>query len=169
MKVALFAAGLFGAAFLIHWLVWHVRLPRRQTLVLLILFLSALPASLLLGNCVPSWSAYWPAGVWEWLHVATFHVALALAYIVIYSALEENSPSLTIVAFVLEGGDKGRSLEEVRSVINNDLILQSRLQAMVRDGLAANHDGVLRLTAKGRVWATVFSRSRAVLSMQKGG
>lgn len=170
MRIVVFTFGLFVVAFVIHWMWWRVRLPRRQTFALFMIFLGALPAVVGLHFLVPGLPLSWPQNCWEWLHVCELHMSVALGYIVLYSALEENSPSLTIIGFVFEAGSTGRTPAEVFGLINDDLILRSRLHAMLRDGLVCQTDGLYRLTPKGQVWVRVFSVfRRRLLGRDKGG
>lgn len=168
MRVALFAVTLFLAAFFVHWLLWHIRLPKRHTATLLVVFMGSLAVAIVLGAWVGD-DAFWPQGFWEWAQVAVFHVAVSLAYIVLYSGLEENSPSLTIYAFVAEAGGQGRVVDDVYGIITDDMFIHSRMRAMVRDGLLCERDGAFHLTPKGVVWARVFGVARSILSMNKGG
>ena len=91
---------LLGALFAVHLVWWCVALPRRQRAVLLVLFfggglvLAPLVAWLVggLGFAPLSWV--------EWLNVALAVVAFALAYVVTYSALEADSPTLSLVRHI---------------------------------------------------------------------
>jgi hypothetical protein len=168
MKIAALAAALFACAFLAHWLVWRLRVPRRPILALLLIFLGALPIGLAATDLgPPAWPR--PEGFWQHLHIALFHVAMSLAYIVTYSALEESSPSLTLVAFVFAAGTRGRSREELYGLISDDAVVGSRFRALIRGGLIADEGGVYRLTPRGRRWAGLCRCIRLVLRLQKGG
>jgi hypothetical protein len=101
--------------------------------------------------------------------VALFFTAMALNYIVLYSALEEDSPSLTIVLHVAQAGSQGCSSEEVFGLIQDDLIVRSRLEAMLAANLVVCDGGVYRLTTQGRKWARLFGLFRALLRLPKGG
>src|SRR5262249_23646491 len=83
------------------------RVPRRQIFCLLLLFLGLLPVGLAAAAWLPGLHGLRPDGFWENLHVALFYVAVSLGYIVTYSALEEDSPTLTVVAFVADAGGRG--------------------------------------------------------------
>ena len=97
MRVLSVAVVLLGSAFLVHWLVWRLAMPRRQTAALLAIFLAVLAVGIPLAvRGIPA-SELALHGPWECLHVAIVHVAVALAYVVVYSALEERSPSMTIL------------------------------------------------------------------------
>lgn len=169
MHVACFAFGLFAAAFMIHWAWWRLHVPRRQTAVLLVLFFGVLAAGLLVAPRLGVPAAWRPRGGWEILHVGIFHVAMTLAYVVAYSALEERSPSMTMLLHVASADGSGRTREELVAVLGGMTPLQSRLDAMARDHMIDVQQTGYRITAKGIAWARVFGCWRRLLGLPKGG
>jgi len=169
MKVAGFAVCLFAAAFAVHWLLWRVWVPRRQFFWLLIIFLALLPIGLACAHWLPGLHRFAPKGFWEHLHVAVFHVAVSLGYIVTYSALEEDSPTLTLVAFLGDAGGRGRSREELDGLFDNDSIAGSRFQALLASNLVERAGDGYALTARGRSWARVFGAFRGLYRLERGG
>jgi len=155
------------AAFLAHWLFWRVRIPARQTAALLAIF----SATLVIGLISSAW---WPpawqfSSTWQVLHVVIFHIAAMLAYVVAYSALEERSPSMTILSRVADAGRAGQSRDELQVMLVNVSPVEVRLTAMVRDGMVREDGGTVVLTAKGWAWANTFSLWRRMLRFRLGG
>ncbi|MGA2067237.1 MAG: hypothetical protein ABSG86_19855 [Thermoguttaceae bacterium] len=169
MRIALLAGGLFAAAFLVHWLVWRIRIPRRQTPALLVILLGSLPLGLAAVAYVPALQPLGPLGFWECIHVGTFHVAMSLGYIVCYSALAERSPSMTLLGFVDDAGPQGRSPDEVVSVLARAQPVEARLEALVRHRAVVETGDAYRLSAKGRFWARAFSFWLCLMGAAKGG
>ncbi|MEN6494376.1 MAG: hypothetical protein ABFD16_08795 [Thermoguttaceae bacterium] len=169
MRIASVAIGLFCAAFLVHWLVWRIHVPRRQSAAILLILLAMLPLGLAVMAFVPPGQAWTPRGVWEYLHVAIFHVAMTLAYVVAYSALEDRSPSMTILVHVANAKGAGRTREELVAILKGRRPVERRFEALVRDNMVEEVDGVYRLTSKGKQWAWTFLQWRRLLKMDKGG
>jgi hypothetical protein len=169
MRIAAVAIGLFGVSFFVHWTVWRIHMPRRHTAAILLIMLSMLPVGLLVLAFVPAVQTWAPQGVWEYLHVAMFHVAMTLAYVVAYSALEDRSPSMTLLAYVADAKTAGRTREELFAVLQRRRPVEGRIEAMLRDNMVVETDGVYRLTPKGRQWAWVFRQWRLWLKMDQGG
>ncbi len=167
MRVLAIAVVFFASAFLAHWLVWRVRMPARQSASLLAIF----SATLLVGLLSTAWwPARWqPHNPWEVLHIASFHIAAMLAYVVAYSALEERSPSMTILSRVADSGARGRSREELHALLEHVSPVEIRLAAMVRDGMVRDEADDVVLTGKGWVWAETFSAWRRMLRFERGG
>jgi hypothetical protein len=168
VRVVGFALCLFIAAFAVHWLLWRVWIPRRQIVWLLGIFLGVLTVGLAGAAWLPGMQGLAPDGLWEMLHVILFHVAVSLGYIVTYSALEEDSPTLTLVAFVAEGGERGRSREDVYGLLDNDFITGSRFLALLQGNLVERVGDTYVLTPRGRFWVQVFHLFRIVYHMPRG-
>jgi hypothetical protein len=169
MRLACVAIGLFCAGFLAHWIVWRIRVPRRQSATILLIMLLALPVGLATVAIVPALYPYAPRWPWEVLHLAEFHIAMTLAYIVAYSALEQRSPSMTILSHVARVGTAGRTREELEELLRSNRPVEVRFESLVRDGLMHEVDGSYHLTTKGRRWAWLFLQWRQLLKLEKGG
>jgi hypothetical protein len=170
MRLAAFAAALFAVAFLLHWLWWRLRRPRRALGALLVAFFGTLIVGLVAAPHLPGIATFAPVGFWEHLHVVLFHVSFSLAYTVTYSALEMDSPTLTLVAFVAAGGSAGRSRAELLDVISDREMFGDRFAALTAAGiLAPAAETGYVLTVKGQRWAEVFRGLRRLYRLQKGG
>jgi hypothetical protein len=168
MNIVLFSVTLFTSVFLLHWLLWRLWIPKRQIISLLYLFEGALAAILVLAWFVPQ-LPIWPEGPWPWLHVILFYEAIALAYIQVYSSLEQDSASLTIVVFVADAGGQGRTRDELYRLIDQDFIIGYRFQSMLHGGLVVKTGDVYRLTPKGEFWAQLFRCYRWLFRLRMGG
>jgi hypothetical protein len=169
MKIACVAAGLFSFAFFLHWIVWRIKIPSRQTAALLLILLGVLPVGLVAIGVLPRLQSFAPVGFWEYLHVSIFHVAMSLAYVVAYSALEQRSPSMTVLVFVAASRRQGRTREELVDLLKGMLPVEARLDAMLRDGMLADVNDIYQLTAKGRLWDYCFAAWRRLTKLSKGG
>lgn len=168
MSTALLAGGVFAAAFLIHLIWWRIALPRRQTAALLAVFFGVLFAWLAVSHFLPGHSLT-AADRWQAIHVAVFHTACSLAYIVAYSALEHRSPSMTLLVAVADSGTAGCSPEELRGLLAGASPVEVRLDAMVHEGMVVRDGDGYRLAPKGLAWATVLTNWRRLLGMPPGG
>ena len=168
MSTALLAIGVFATAFLLHLAWWRIALPRRQTAALLAVFFGVLVVWLGVSHFFPGrW--FTAADRWQAIHVAIFHTACALAYIVAYSALEHRSPSMTLLVAVADSGGAGCTPEQLRSLLAGASPVEVRLNAMVHEGMVTLDGDGYRLAPKGRAWATVLSNWRRLLGMPPGG
>jgi len=163
MRPALWSLGILVFAFAIHIILWRIKRPTAQRGALLrifgavfLLFLSVVAALSLLS-------------FWECLHVGICYAPLALSYIALYSAIEADSPSLTMVKFVAAAGGAGRVREDFERVINDTTLVEQRLKAMVDEGMAVREGNMLGITPKGLGMARLFSAAARLLNLNPGG
>lgn len=147
MNVCATLAFLVGALFCLHLVWWRIRLPRRQRPALLALFV--------IGGAILAPGVGWLAGVvgmpplsWiQWLNVALGVVAFALAYVVTYSALEADSPTLSLLRFINERGPAGASFDELQAFIERRPFVTARLGALIEENMLIEDAGRYRLAA----------------------
>jgi hypothetical protein len=170
MRVLAFSIILTFVSLAVHLLAWRIAIPRRQTRALLAIFALVPCVVAATGAFAPTLlRALGPVSPWEWLHVVLFYVAVTLAYIVVYSALEERSPSMTLLSHAAQAPATGCSRAELEIVLGRASPVEVRLAALVRDGLVDEHLGVCRLTRKGRRLTATFECLRQFLGFGRGG
>ena len=110
MTVLLAGIGLLFLAFCVQLVLWRIFIPSRQIRALVVIFflvpLVVFGVVQLIGTPI-ALTALSPAEV---VRLASFYVSCALTYIVLFSAIEEQSPTLAIVSYVAKepqctGGD----------------------------------------------------------------
>lgn len=169
MRVAAFALGLLALAFVIHLVVWRLRPGWQRISTLLAVLLGTLAlvslASLL---APPSLVAWLPASGAAWCQVALFHVSVSLAYTVLYSALEADSPSLCLVLYVSRSPG-GRTRDELRELLARRPLIGDRLAAAQQgDLLQEDEAGRWVLSPKGVWLARCFALAQRLLGMEVG-
>ena len=169
MLTLIYGSGIFLAGFLLHLAWWRIRLPKRQTKVLLLLFFSVLFLSLASLAVAPDIFSPEPLCGWELFHIALYVSALVLAYMITYSAIEADSPSLLLALAVARCGAKGMSSGEIYALLDDRALVDPRLSDLLLDKMAALENGRYVITAKGRLFANIFTLHRALLGAGKGG
>ena len=97
MKILLGALILLAAAFVFHLAWWRIQLPQRQLRALLVIFGVFFAAAMVLYAVQPELVALPGAAPWiSWLYVALFYWAAAFCYMITYSAMEGDSPTLSL-------------------------------------------------------------------------
>jgi hypothetical protein len=174
MSTLIWGGGAFFLAFLAHLAVWRIRLPKRQTKTLLLLMFSvlcAMTALLKAGGAglaaLCGWSVPVTAG--DYLHLTLFDISLILSYVITYSALEADSPSLIIAMTVAGAGVEGITEDDFSDFVNADRLLKPRIRDLVLDKMVYLDNGRYRLTFKGRLFARLFIAHRKLLGRGKGG
>ena len=156
-------------AFAFHVALWRLRTPRRQTRTLLAIFFGFLAAALAVGTLAP---AHWPCalhGLHQCFQTACLVVSFTLAYVITYSAVEADSPTLVLIRTIADAHPGGLPTERLFELANDDVLVRPRFLDLLRDGLVEASGDRRRLTAKGRRFVAVFIAYRRLLGAGKGG
>jgi hypothetical protein len=134
MGIFLTTVMLFAGFMAVHFAIWKSRLPKRQIRALMtiaaVIFFPWLAVSL--ARHSPPWTV---------LHIALFYWSVNLCYVVTYSAIEADSPTLSLMRFVGAGGSDGRSAVEITRFMDERPFMGARLAALVRSGLIREQEG----------------------------
>ena len=153
----------FCFSFFIHICLWRVCLPRNQAYALLAIFISGLILGIVVLQILV------PQGIFNYLRLCLFYIAAMFSYIISYSAIEAESPSLVIIAKIAKAGGSGVGKEELKSLMTDEVLVIPRIRDLVRDGLAIFDNGKYRLTYKGSYFVGIFIFFRKLLGRGKGG
>ncbi|HWM84128.1 MAG TPA: hypothetical protein VNQ56_18870 [Pseudolabrys sp.] len=152
MTVLLSALALFAIAFAAHLVWWRLCLPRRQLLILFgIIVVGACGGALLLVFDPLSLGLSVPLALLSVLLYGSFGVV----YLILFSALEADSPTLTILNLIASRGQAGIHQDELVREMEKHSYVQVRIDQMVRDGMALESAGRIRL-ASGGLWFSHF-------------
>ena len=147
MTALLTSLALFGTAWLAHLLWWRIALPRRHTAALLLLFAIVPVAAAVLAPALPA--AHLPSAA-EVPGVLSLYAGAASCYLIVYTGIEQTSPTLAIVRALERAGGGGCSQENLAPLITEDLFVRPRLEALALDGLISRQAGGWALTTRGR-------------------
>lgn len=169
MGVLLGAALSLVTSLLLHLLIWRIRLPRYQTRTLLLLFFGV-PVFLLSVWAVSELGGrLLPGSMPELLQTFFLIAAFSLAYIISYSAIEAQSPTLVLIEAIAQAGTEGLPEEALLAAASDNVLVLPRIEDLVRDGLAVRLGNGIRITNKGRQFVTIFILYRKLLGLGKGG
>lgn len=152
---------------------WRVHLPKRQTKVICLLFFGFLCSGSLVfwkhGTELSVLGLRPPDNLAQFLQFWLYYVSLTLAYVITYSAVEADSPSLIIIMKIAETGTRGLSREGLEALIDDEILVGARLEDLLTDEMAELRGGKYRLKTKGTVMAQLFRFYRKVMGAKKGG
>src|SRR5438270_32 len=110
MAILLTTLALFLTALGLHLVLWKVRLLKYHTRTLLWLF------ALVLGV----WLLLWPIHAMElfqMFHVSLFYIVLSFCYVITYSAIEGDSPTLSLIRHLNASGGRRISSKELHEFL----------------------------------------------------
>lgn len=172
MKTFLWGNLIFFSFFLLHFLVWKIRLPVRQTKTLLIITFSGLTAALAIFIFSPSLTILGvkaPETFAEYVSVVLYVTSFILAYAITYSAIEADSPTLVMIKTIADAGAKGLQTKDFFDILTDDVLIKPRLRDLITDKMALINEERYVLTVKGRIFAGIFIFYRKILGLGKGG
>jgi hypothetical protein len=137
-------AALLLVALVIHLALWRIRRPKYHVKALLKIFF----AVALVGVTIARLTFFLPPTAL--LHVLVCFVSATLAYIIVYTALEVDSPTLVMILLLEKAGEDGVSRSEILALLNDDIIVKPRVRDLVRDRMLVREIDGYRETTKGR-------------------
>ena len=173
MNKLVYIVFLFTLALIIHFIIWRLSLPKKNhTVSLLEIFFGVLIAGIFLSRIYSSVSflgVSLPQGLSEYLLISFSYTALTLAYIVSYSAIEVDSPSLLMVLYISQSASRGLSKEKIEKIMTDDFLVKPRIDDLVKDKMLFFDKGLYKIASKGALLANIFIFYRKLLNAPKGG
>jgi len=173
MTILFWGSALFVFAFLVHLILWKVRLPKRQTKAILQIFFSVLFMGIIVLWNMPNDSALWgitpPSGLPEYIHISLFFISLTLAYMITYSAIEADSPSLVIVTTIANAGQNGLDKQKFDELMNDDILVKPRIRDLLLNKMVEMAEDRYILTSKGVLFARIFIVYRKIMNVSRKG
>ena len=167
MTVLLAGIGLLFLPFCVQLALWRIFIPRRQIRALLVIFvlvpLIAVGVLQIVG--MPDVLATLSAA--EIIRLAIFYVSCALMYIVLYSAIEEQSPTLAIVSYVAKRPQCTDA--DLVDKFGKGHELSSRIELLARSEFVRQESGRYRLSPAGQRFAKLFDAANRLFGLESGG
>ena len=173
MSTILLGIGLFSCAFGLHLLAWKIRRPKKQRKALLVVFFSTLLVGLLIVSALRLTHTLPELlnsnDIWGYLHLTLFFSALALSYIVTYSGIEVDSPSLVILLAIGERDKEGIEKETLLARFTDERLLRPRLNYLLVDQKISLNQGRYHISSRGIALLTPILIYRKLTKIGKGG
>ena len=149
----------------IHFLYWRIWQPEATLRTLSFMFLGGLAAcAVVLAFIDPEVS------VCRLVYVACLYGTLALSYLITYTAVDSDSPTLSLIVKFHRKADRLLSESELREFIRAHPFVRSRIDQLLRDGLVTKAgDGRLRLTGSSLALLDVFDAYRRLIGRTNSG
>ncbi len=163
MNILYYEIIIFLFAFLAHLFIWRAGLPKKNhTLLLLNIFFGIFIASIFFKFVsLPGIADYW--------RLFFLHSSLTLAYIVTYSAIEVDSPSLVILLNIAKSPSGGLNKERLYGIMSNEILVIPRITDLVNDKMVFIENDKYKLSRKGEFLINSFIFFRKLLKAPKGG
>jgi hypothetical protein len=166
MQLILITISSFAMAWFLHLALWRVRLPKAQLKSLLAIFLLVWLAAVM---------ALWVSGaalsgVLGFIYFALFYWAAALCYVITYSAMEGDSPTLSLTRHLHRTGVAGILHEELEDFFRQRPFVGARVKALVADNIFTEESGGYRLASGSYLFfRLILGYRRVVFGPVKAG
>jgi len=148
---------------LLHILLWRLKRPNRHALSLLFIFI-IIPGVFLASVGMLSENISWT----EVCGIFLLHASLSFAYIQVYPASQADSPSFKILLHVGKSMPQGMTAGEIQALFPAAVLLDARIEDLVRATLVSEKDGKLSLTKQGELLIRPFIYLRQILGLPAG-
>ena len=167
MIVLLAGIGLLFLAFCAQLVLWRIFVPGRQIRALLVVFtlVPLVVFGVLQVTGTPEGLATLSAA--EIVRLVIFYVSCALAYIVLYSAIEEQSPTLAIVSYV--AGRSRCTGADLVDRFGKGHELSQRIELLARSEFVTYEGSRYRLAPVGHRFAKLFDAANRLFGLETGG
>jgi len=162
MVVLISGLALFFLAYFIHATVWRIRPPRHEWRTLIFIFSGVAAVALAV---VPYASETQRLGLTLPRLALTLLLfgGLSIVYLILFSALQADSPTLTMIRIIRHHRTDGVTTAELISNFASRSYPRERLDRMIEDGLVQSVDGRLRIAPQGKRIASVVLSYRELL------
>jgi hypothetical protein len=154
MNILIAGIFLLLMAFILHLLIWKVRIPDNPIKTITILFTSILLGGIFvlryasLSNLIFESAALLSFS--ECLHVTLIFMSLLSVYYFVYGALTDESPSMFTMLNVAGMDEEGLSENELNELITDDLFIRPRMDYLVDEKMVCLQEEKYRLGSKGK-------------------
>jgi hypothetical protein len=167
MAVFLSTSVLLAVAFAVHLIWWRLKVPRRQPLALLVLFLAVAVCGFATIHAADPFAGELPLP--RLLLAVLLFGSICVVYLILFSAMEEDSPSLTLIRLISEAGSRGIHRTELLKAVEGHSYIKVRIDMMISDGMAVETATGLRVASQGLWLSSLVLFYRKMLARRKVG
>lgn len=153
-------------SFTVHLLWWRIKMPTHTTGVLLLIFFAMPIAYAIYLFCFEHAITL---SLYEHTRLILLYVSCSFIYVIVYSAIEQQSPTLGMVSFIDQHHALGCTDNALMDFLNVDDEIKKRLSLMARSGWLTYKKDRWYLTKSGRRIARIFQCAASIFGLKRGG
>ncbi len=167
------AALIFSVATIIHLTIWKINIPKKQEWVLLKIYYGTLILAVILfyelSYYLKSSNVLIPIGYLDYLHIVIFFTAITLAYLITYSALNADSPSIVMILKLADAGECGLNKNDLEKYMNDEILVIPRIEDLLKTNMVRKERNIYTITGKGIIFVRIFIFYRKLIRASMGG
>lgn len=173
MRALVAALAVFVLALAAQVVIWRWRRPGGQYAALLALHVAAVVAAtaafVAAPSLAPAAARALPLTLFEYANFLVLYVALLVAYATTFSAVQADSPTMSILLRVEDAGGRGVSRQDLLAALTDQILVIPRIDDLVTGGLVRREAGRYVIGSRGALFAGVIASYRGLLGMERGG
>lgn len=163
MSVLIWGILFFIFFIVLHVMIWKIRVPRSPIKILIFLVGFVMLAGLVILGMYSSYTLSY------YVHIYLLFFSFFVSYLLIYSAIQADSPSLAIVFQIAKAGKQGLPATTLAGLFSNGVLIVPRIKELVGAKLVNLEDGKYRINGKGKLFIGPFLIYRNILGLGRGG
>lgn len=166
MQILLTTSVLLAVAWVLHILLWKIRLPRHQIPSLLLISSAVLAAWIMLDRS----GLLSKVSALEACQTVLLYGASSLCYVITYSAVEGDSPTLSLTRLLADRKNAGLPQEDVEGFLAARPFVKARLAALIHSGLIREEAGKFCIAGRPSLsFRLILAYRKLYGSVSRGG
>lgn len=153
-----------AVAFVLHVLWWRISYPKSTVFALSSIFLGVFLITSGLETVV-----FENITVWDFMFTAIIVLSMLACYLLIYIGIENDSPTLSIVLFLMTDGNHGKTKEEITTYFSTRPFVKTRVDQMLQDGFIYEKNGIIFIKKKSSFLLFLCEEYRKWMGKSKDG
>ncbi len=169
LSIILYPIALFIIILILHILIWRIRRPQKQIIIIFLIFIIIPIFAILAFFFLYPKVRINLISIEDLFLMLLFYIALAGVYIQTYPAIQAESPSLFIVNLIGKN-KKPMDKKEILKRIQKDNFINERMLDLEAEGLIKRRksDGNITITKKGLILSEIFIFYRKFIGLKEG-
>lgn len=168
LLLLIYGFSIFLICLLTHILIWRLKRPLRDALILFVIFIFIPMAALISLIFLRKVVGFINLSSIEIIMILFFHLSLSAVYIASYPAVQAISPSLDILLVIISSKSKKMTGEDLLKNYNDTELVAARVNDLTASVLVSQKDDCFELTHIGKIIIVLFILYRKILGLPIG-
>lgn len=129
----------------IQTIIWRVIKPKSEYLIIFIIFNAVFIIFIIFTNL---FKFYLP--IYDWIHIFIIFYFFLIAYIIAYTSIEGDSPSIIIAIEIFKSNNVGLTIHDLEKKITNEKFINPRIQTLLDNKIIYINNKKIFISKKGK-------------------
>ncbi len=147
-------------------IIWNIKIPKNHSLSILFIFLIIYIVFLFTNFFNISFLIFHRLSLVELIHITIFYFMFLFTYLVAYTSVDKDSPTMMIVMQVFNSGRSGLNNNELKKSISNDKFIKTRIDSLLESNLIFYKENKYMITKKGKFSISIMFLIHKIINQQ---